>query len=54
MRRLVAVSTSQPLLALKPKNYMEPNVEEPLAEEEWLQNGRIEQEDKEGLARELN
>ena len=24
------------------QNYMEPNVEEPLAEEEWLQNGRKE------------
>ena len=28
-------------------------MEEPLADEEWLQNYRKEQEDKEGLAREL-
>ena len=28
-------------------------MEEPLADEEWLQNHRKEQEDKEGLAREL-
>ena len=35
------------------QNYAEPYVEEPLADEEWLQNYRKEQEDKEGLAREL-
>ena len=28
-------------------------MEEPLADEEWVQNYRKEQEDKEGLAREL-
>ena len=32
---------------------MEPYVEKPLADEEWLQNYRKEKEDKEGLAREL-
>ena len=36
------------------QNYMEPNVEEPLADEKSLQNYRKEQEDKEGPTRELN
>ena len=34
------------------QNYMEPYVEEPLADEELLQTYRKEQENKEGLARE--
>ena len=35
------------------QNYMEPYAEEPLADEEWLQNYRKEQEDKEYLERKL-
>ena len=36
------------------QNYTEPYVEEPLADEGWLQNCKKEQGDKEGLAREVN
>ncbi|XP_015766905.1 PREDICTED: uncharacterized protein LOC107345686 [Acropora digitifera] len=35
------------------QNYMEPYAEEPLADEEWLQNYRNEQEEKEDLEEEL-
>ena len=35
------------------QNYMEPFAEEPLAEEEWLQNYGKEQEEKEDLKEEL-
>ena len=38
----------------EPQNYTEPYVEEPLADQGWLQNCKKEQEDKEGLAKELN
>ena len=48
---LVAVSMSQ---AAETQNYMEPYADEPLADEEWLQKYRKEQEDNEDLKRELN
>ena len=53
MRRVVAVLDESASASTETQNYTEPYVEESLADEEWLQNYRKEQEDKDGLAREL-
>lgn len=53
LRRVVAGLDESASASTETQNYTEPYVEEPLADEEWLQNYRKEQEDKEGLAREL-
>ena len=53
LRRVVAGLDESASASTETQNYTEPYVEEPLADEEWLQNYRKEQEDKEGLARKL-
>ena len=53
LRRVVAGLDESASASTETQNYTEPYVEEALADEEWLQNYRKEQEDKEGLAREL-
>ena len=53
LRQVVAGLDESASASTETQNYTEPYVEEPLADEEWLQNYRKEQEDKEGLAREL-
>ena len=53
LRRVVAGLDESASASTETQNYTEPYVEEPLADEEWLQNYRKQQEDKEGLAREL-